>query len=76
MPASSSRFSLPRNVGALFVNAEQVSAHRKIGGVNRNVLRRQSLLDDPLHFIFSDRSQRRVVAVKKRQPDVFVANEE
>ena len=34
------------DVGALFVNAEQVGAHLQIGRVDGDVLRRESLLDD------------------------------
>src|SRR5215203_2375955 len=63
---------LGRDVSALFVDAEQVSAYVEIRSVYRNVLRRQALLDNSPHFIFGDRRQRGVVAVEKRQTDVFV----
>jgi hypothetical protein len=52
------RFEHPRefcrDVGALFIDPEQVRAHIEIGCVNRDVLRRKSLLDDATHFIFGD----------------------
>ena len=74
-PGVKQRLHLVANVGAMFIHAQQISAHFKIGCVDRNILRRQSLLDDALQFIVSQRSQRGVVAVKKREPNVFVANE-
>ncbi len=67
---------LRRDVGALFVHAQQVRAHVEISRVDRYILRRQPLFDHATHFVLSDRSQRRVVAVKKRQPHVFVAHEQ
>src|SRR5215210_6910707 len=42
----------------------------------RNILRRQSLFNDATNFIFSDRRQRCVVAVKKREANVFVLYKE
>ena len=69
------RFKLARNVGALFVNAEQVCPGFQVRRVHRNILRREALLDDPLHLVVGDRAKRGVIAVKKRKPDVLVAHE-
>src|SRR5260370_31259809 len=44
--------------------------------MHRDVLRRQSLLDNALQLIFRDRRQGSVVAVKKRKPNVLIAHEE
>src|SRR5687768_7110162 len=44
--------------------------------MDRNILRRQALFDDATHFIFRDRRQGRVVAVKEREPNIFVADEQ
>src|ERR1041384_4079457 len=43
--------------------------------MNRNVLRRQSLLDDAAHLVFGDGRQSGVVAVEERQSNVFVLDE-
>src|SRR5215203_6368117 len=41
-----------------------------------NVLRRQTLLNDPLHLIVGDRRKRSVIAVQKRQPYILVPDEQ
>src|SRR6266542_2230576 len=58
----------------LLIDAEHVRAQIRIGGVNRDVLRRQPLLDHPLDLGLSNRRQRRIVAVHEREPDVLVAH--
>src|SRR5215510_12761341 len=58
----------------LLVDAEHVRAQIRVGGVNRDVLRREPLLDYPLDLGLSDRRQRRIVAVHEREPDVLVAH--
>ena len=67
---------LRADVGALFIDAEQIRAHIEIGRMHRNILRRKPLLDHAAHFIFTDRGQRRVVPIEKRQPHVFIAHEQ
>src|SRR5260370_28373795 len=63
-------------VSPLFVESEQIGAHVQVGRMHRDVLRRQSLLDNAMQLIFRDRRQGSVVAVKKRKPNVLIAHEE
>ncbi len=44
--------------------------------MNRNVLRRQALLDDPFDFRLRNRRQGRVVAVHKRKAHVLIADKQ
>src|SRR5215210_4360379 len=53
-----------------------MGADIQIGRMNRDVLRRQALLDDARHLVFGDGGERGVVAVEKREAYVFIAYEE
>src|SRR5436305_1748992 len=44
--------------------------------MHRNILRRETLLNDPLHLVVSYRRQRRVVAVEERQPNVLIPHKQ
>jgi len=44
--------------------------------MDRDILRRQTLLDDPLHLVLRDGRECGVVAVEKRQTNIFVTNEQ
>ena len=44
---------------------EQVAAHVRVGGVDRDVLRRQALVDDAVELHLGDRRHGRVVAVQE-----------
>src|SRR5688572_17289936 len=44
--------------------------------MNRNVLRRKALFNYSPHLVFSDRCQRGVISVKKREPYIFIFDEE
>src|SRR5215510_2118014 len=56
------------------VDAEHVRAQVRVGRVNRDVLRRQPLLDHALYLGLGDSRQRLIVAVHEREPDVLVAH--
>jgi protein involved in polysaccharide export with SLBB domain len=68
--------NLSGDVGALFIDAEQVRAHVEIRRMDRNVLRRQSLFDDAAHLVFGYGRERGVVAVQERETNVFVLDEQ
>src|SRR5687767_2363334 len=51
-------------------------ADLQVGRVNGNVLGSQALLYHATHLVFGDRRQRCVVAVEKRETNIFVAYKE
>ena len=53
-------------------DAQQRATELRIGGMHRNVQRREPLFDDPLHFGLTDVGQRQVISKQKRQPIILV----
>src|SRR6185437_9340061 len=58
-------FELRRNIGPLLIDSQQVGTYVQVSRMNRNVLRRESLLDNSSHLVFADRGECGVVTVKK-----------
>ena len=71
MPWSSRAAQPPQADGAPPV-AQHAGAHVGVGGVDRDVERRQALVDHPLEVDLREPGQRRKVAVEERQPVVVV----
>src|SRR5258705_5967786 len=60
----------------MFVDPKQVCTYVQISRMDRNVLRRKSLFDYALHFIFTDRGERGVVSVKEGETNIFILNKQ
>jgi hypothetical protein len=56
--------------------AKQGMPELRVGGVDRDVERREALLDDPLERDLIEVAERDVVAVQERQPEVVVLHVE
>ena len=54
-----------RDVRSRFIYTEQIRSRFQVCGMNRDVLRRQSLLNYALHLVLCYRGERRVIAVEK-----------